>query len=284
MSVNETDTEQTEQEETGVTAGPGQRLREAREAAGLSREEVSARLRLRMELIRALEEDDVAHLPPVAFVSGYLRSYARLLELPAEELVSMLDRGDEAPALVSPVMPPHQQRSGDWPVKVVTWLIVLLLIALLAAWWFARQPERDVVVAPTAVVTPGDSIELNLPVEEHRPELLAEPPATVEEVPVVSVTPVPVVVAMAEVQLEAVSADCWVEVKDASGNQLVYELLAQGNTRTVRGKAPFDVFLGFAPAVTVYYQGQVFDHSAFQRRDVAKFRLGKAGDNKPVVE
>jgi hypothetical protein len=52
----------------------------------------------------------------------------------------------------------------------------------------------------------------------------------------------------------------------------------------VRGRAPFDVFLGNAPAVTVYYQGQVFDHTPFHRREVAKFRLGKAADNKPLAE
>lgn len=286
MTVNDPDTVQMEQEDSDVAAapaGPGQRLREAREAAGLSREEVSTRLRLRLELIRALEEDDYAHLPPTAFVSGYLRSYARLLELPAEELLAMLDRRGEAPVLVSPVMPTHQRHSGDWPVKLATWLIVLLLIALLAAWWMARQPLEQEAVPAVSVMTPGGTVDLPLPPAEEAVQAEA-PPAVVEETPAMSEPVAAAPVLMAEIQLEATHGECWVEIKDAGGKQVAYELLQAGMTRTVRGRAPFEVFLGNAPAVTVYYQGQVFDHSPFQRREVAKFRLGKAADNKPLAE
>lgn len=286
MTVNDPDTVQMEQEDGGAAAapaGPGQRLRDAREAAGLSREEVSTRLRLRLELIRALEDDDYAHLPPAAFVSGYLRSYARLLDLPADELLAMLDRRGEAPVLVSPVMPPHQRHSGDWPMKLATWLIILLLIALLTAWWFARQPLEQDTLPEAPVLTPGGTVDLPLPPAEEA--LPAEaPPAAAEDTPVVTVPPAAPPVMVAEIQLEATHGECWVEIKDAGGNQVMYELLQAGMTRTVRGKAPFEVFLGNAPAVTVYYQGQVFDHSPFQRREVAKFRLGKAADNKPLAE
>lgn len=284
MTVNhESDTEAMVQEEA-VAAGPGQRLRLAREAAGLSREEVSTRLRLRLELIRALEEDDYAHLPPLAFVSGYLRSYARLLELPAEELVAMLERRDESPVLVSPVMAPHQRRSSDWPVRVVTWSIILLLIGLLAAWWFARQPqEENVATDPVPTLRSGGIVELSLPPAGET--VLPEEPVAVEPAPAVEPSaPTPAPPALAEIQLEATHGDCWLEIKDAAGTQVAYELLKEGTTRTVRGKAPFEVFLGYAPAVTLYYQGQVFDHRPFHRRDVAKFRLGKAADNKPLAE
>lgn len=269
MTVNdESTTEPMEPAEAVV--GPGRRLLLAREAAGLSREEVSTRLRLRLELIRALEEDDYAHLPPPAFVSGYLRSYARLLELPAEELVALLERRDEAPVLVSPVMPPHQWRSSDWPVRLVTWLIILLLLGLLAAWWFARQPQEEVATAVTVpTLRSSGTVELALPPADD---------------PAPAPAPAPAPLALAEIQLEASGGDCWLEIKDAAGAQVAHELLKEGTTRTVRGKAPFEVFLGYAPAVTLYYQGQVFDHRPFHRRDVAKFRLGKAADNKPVAE
>ncbi|WP_172600372.1 RodZ domain-containing protein [Sulfurivermis fontis] len=273
--------------EVAVVAGPGQRLRLAREAAGLSREEVSTRLRLRLELIRALEEDDYAHLPPVAFVSGYLRSYARLLELPAEELVAMLERPDATPALVAPVMPLHQRRSSDWPVKLVTWLIVLLLLGLLAVWWLSRQPAEDEPAGePAMLQAPDGNVSLTLPpVTETPPQAEPQEVAVAEPSPVIGAAPpVPVPLQVTEVQLEAGGGDCWLEVKDADGKQLVYELLQDGMTRTVRGKAPFEIFLGNAPAVTVYYQGKVFDHAPFQRREVARFRLGKAADNQPIAE
>lgn len=284
MTVNDESNTEAMAQDAAVACGPGQRLRLAREAAGLSREEVSTRLRLRLELIRALEEDDTAHLPPVAFVSGYLRSYARLLDLPAEELVAMLERRDESPVLVSPVMAPHQRRSSDWPVRVVTWLLILLLIGLLVAWWLARQPqETEAVLEQVPTLRSGGTVELSLPpAGETAPpeEPVAQEPPPAAEPP----APVAAPLALAEIQLEATHGDCWLEIKDAAGTQVAYELLKEGTTRTVRGKAPFEVFLGYAPAVTLYYQGQVYDHRPFHRRDVAKFRLGKAADNKPLAE
>ncbi len=284
--------------EAAPQVGPGKRLREAREAAGFSREEVAARLRLRLDLIRALEEDDQASLPPATFVSGYLRSYARLLELPVDEIVGSLAPREEQTPIVSPVMPPRQRRSGDLPVKAVTYLIILALIALLTVWWVGRRPS-----APTAessapeVVKPGGTVELALPPAAPEAQAPAEAaanggaatttespapaaqPDTSATKPQASVAPA----AQAEIQLE-VSADCWTEIKDATGSQVLFELLKAGSTRTVRGKAPFDIFLGYAPGVTVYYQGQVFDHSRFQRKDVARFHLGKASDNAVPAE
>lgn len=283
-------------------ASVGQRLREAREAAGLSLEEVAIRLRLRLEWLRALEEDDFASLPPMAFVAGYLRSYARLLGLPAEELTSRLERREKE-AVVMPVLPPSQRRAGDWPVKVVTYLVVLLLIVLLGVWWYTSQPvEEDTFTALTPPAAPGEAVELTLPAAddvELEAEIAvdgadtveagaagemsaadgvvtAEPPAVAEEE-----SAVPSVI---EIRLEAASGDCWVSIKDATGKQLIYELVPQGGKRTVSGTAPFSVFLGYAPAMKVYYQGQEFDHSAYLRGDVARFRLGKATDNRPVTE
>lgn len=286
--MSEPNAENIEQEETSSVAAElstGARLRQAREAAGLSREEVSSRLRLRLDLIRALEEDDQASLPPATFVSGYLRSYARLFDLDVASLLASYEGRGEQPSLVSPVMPPRQRRSSDLPVKVVTYLIVLSLIVLLVVWWLTKRPQvEQVSPEEVSVVTPGGVVDLALPpvdsaaahaetpaaVEASEPAAVAEPVAPL---------PTPTVVAQAEIQLEATQAECWVDIKDASGQQVMYELLKQGATRTVRGQAPFDVFLGYAPGVTVYYQGQVYDHSRHQRNEVARFKLGKKSDN-----
>ena len=271
-------------------AGPGQRLLAAREAAGLSREEVATRLRLRLELIRALEEDDYDALPPPAFVSGYLRSYARLLDLPVDEIVDSVPAHEEPATIVSPVMPPRQRRSGDLPVKAVTYLVILVLLVLLAVWWSARRPAKPLAVtAAPEVVKPGGSVELTLPPApaEQAPAVDSSASAPVveqgteENAPLPAASPSPA--AEAEIQLE-VSADCWTEIKDATGSQVVFELLKAGSTRTVRGKAPFDVFLGYSPGVTVYYQGKVFDQSRYRRKDVARFHLGKASDNAVSAE
>lgn len=70
---------------------PGQMLAERREDWGLSVQEVAANLNLGVDTIEALEADEYSKLPGSTFVKGYMRSYARLLELDAEDLVGSID-------------------------------------------------------------------------------------------------------------------------------------------------------------------------------------------------
>ena len=67
--------------------GPGSILRAAREAAGLERAQVARSLNLEKNIVEALESDDVERLPEPAYVKGYLRAYARLLDLDPHALL-----------------------------------------------------------------------------------------------------------------------------------------------------------------------------------------------------
>ncbi len=77
-------------------------------------------------------------------------------------------------------------------------------------------------------------------------------------------------------------ADSWTEITDAAGRQLVYSLVPAGKNLVLRGEAPFKVFLGYAPGVNIYYNGDLYDHSPYQRGDVARFRIGRAEHNRPL--
>ena len=82
------------------TSSIGARLRTARESRRLTAEGVAKQLNLDVAVIQALENDDRQHLPAPIFVQGYLRSYARLLELPESELLDDYSRqSDELPPL-----------------------------------------------------------------------------------------------------------------------------------------------------------------------------------------
>lgn len=52
------------------------------------------------------------------------------------------------------------------------------------------------------------------------------------------------------------SADCWVEVRDAAGKRLVYDVIKKGEERTVPGTGPFTITLGNPSAVTVLWKGE----------------------------
>lgn len=85
---NNDNSEQDQGAEATPVSPPGQRLREAREAQGVTREDVAGELRLDTCIIEALEYGDTARLPQPVFTAGYLRSYARFIGLPPDELVT----------------------------------------------------------------------------------------------------------------------------------------------------------------------------------------------------
>ena len=64
----------------------GQELALAREARGMSQEQVADILNLTLANVIALENDDYESLPGWTYVSGYLRAYARLLGLDSDSL------------------------------------------------------------------------------------------------------------------------------------------------------------------------------------------------------
>ncbi|MGH6612273.1 MAG: helix-turn-helix domain-containing protein, partial [Burkholderiaceae bacterium] len=62
-------------------ASYGARLAWERERSGLSIGDVAARLRLHPNQVRAIERQDLARLPELAYVRGFIRSYARVVNI-----------------------------------------------------------------------------------------------------------------------------------------------------------------------------------------------------------
>ncbi|MDT8384879.1 MAG: DUF4115 domain-containing protein [Gammaproteobacteria bacterium] len=73
--------------ENAAALAPGEQLKAARLAQGLSVADVSRRLKLPPSTIESLERSEVAGIAIPVFVTGYLRAYARLLELSADDVL-----------------------------------------------------------------------------------------------------------------------------------------------------------------------------------------------------
>jgi len=119
---------------------PGGELRAAREAAGLELGEVAERLRLSPPLLRAIEADDYASLPPATFVRGYLRGYARLLGLDGDRLVAAFDEAGRTSSEPRLELPSGEGDGSGRGRRL--WLLLLLVVALAAAgaaaWWYTE--------------------------------------------------------------------------------------------------------------------------------------------------
>ncbi|HLV64513.1 MAG TPA: helix-turn-helix domain-containing protein, partial [Polyangiaceae bacterium] len=66
----------------------GQYLREQREARGISIEEISRGTRVPVSSVERIESDRFDELPGEVFVRGFVKSYARALGLPADDVLA----------------------------------------------------------------------------------------------------------------------------------------------------------------------------------------------------
>lgn len=73
-------------------AAVGRRLAELREAKGWTVDDVSARLKVAPQKLRALEAGDISHLPGVTFALGVVRSYAKMLGVDPEPFAQAMRR------------------------------------------------------------------------------------------------------------------------------------------------------------------------------------------------
>ena len=122
--------------------GPGAHLRQAREAANISADKMAASLLLGPKTIEALEADSFDRLPAPTFVRGYLRSYARLLGLPAGPILEMYDRhGFQPPPLALGVAETPQAHTSDTVVRLVTYAVGAVLVLLVGLWWHSQGGE-----------------------------------------------------------------------------------------------------------------------------------------------
>jgi len=268
--------------EKGGNDSPGRRLRAAREELELDIKTVAKKLHMNEESIVALENDNYDKFPAPIYVSGFLRNYARLLNLPAEAIVESYESlGKEAPPILSDLTSKIRRRRRKGVESWAGYLAVGGVLLILLVW---MMPSSNRVVndevqipqeaPPESMPTPPatdnpvtDSVEApdaENPAVSTQPEVASESPATDSSVPIPSDTLV-----------LHFTQDSWVEITDSTGRRVFYAMGKAGDTSTLLGTAPFSVLLGYSPGVSLEYNGKPFDQTPYVRQDVARFKLGK---------
>lgn len=118
--------------------GPGRRLKALREAQELDIGRVASLLHLSIDKLEALEADDYQRLPGSVFTQGYIRNYARLLGVPVEPLLKAYHQtgvDDVAISALKISQVRHEVHSSHFLVRLMTWIIIIGLIALVVVWW-----------------------------------------------------------------------------------------------------------------------------------------------------
>lgn len=153
MSEHSTNTPEHRHEDASI----GELLRVTREKASYSIGYVSAHTHLTEQIIIALENDEHEMIASPVYVKGYIRSYAKLLELDIEPLLGQQQSASCIECVTPQVKKPKKVRSSGAD-PVVIWssvTVVALLAGLLLTWWFHHDDSDPVELA--AVVDQFDN-------------------------------------------------------------------------------------------------------------------------------
>ncbi len=228
---------------------PGQALRHAREARSLPLYKVAEELRLTPELVTAMEEGRYDSLGPAVFARGHLRRYATLLGLAAEPLLENYEaahRDDVSPSLLPPasLRTPVAGRRSPLAVAMAVLVPAALAAIVAGAWWLqGREPASATAPAGTPAETAAspDAAALSAGQADSTPAAAGEAaPATRDP----------------DRLAFGFTDACWVEVYDATGQRLAFELAERGTARAFPGPAPWRVVLGNVSAARMTVDGR----------------------------
>lgn len=113
----------------------GSLLAEARKAKNYTIDEISGHLKISALTITALETNDMAALPAPTFTQGYIRTYAKFLEIPEDKVLDIYNRAvphDDVSDLKPRSNLPDEASSQSPLIKSITILLIIAGIAAIA--------------------------------------------------------------------------------------------------------------------------------------------------------
>lgn len=243
----------------GETLGIGERLRNAREARGLTLAAAETLTRIRAIYLQALEDEHFDRLPASVYARGFLRTYAVALGLDPDELTEAYPAAFDTPAQppvfsslpaeipIHPATPPSRARRVAITIGAVALLIVAILgfIGLQQMRQFAQPvPPKSppaVVAEPVAPVPPAANLSAPLS------------PSAPPGIPGEGV----------ELMVQA-SGTSWLLVL-ADGEQVFQGLLNKGDAKVWRAKERLTIRVGNTAAVSLRVNGQIVQPDARRR-------------------
>ncbi len=282
---------------SGQLPGVGARLRQAREMRSLSVSDVALSLKLGTRQIEALENGDWEVLPGQTFIRGFVRNYARVLQIDPAPLMEQLDSQLEKPAAslnvpeprraAMPSAQPRRDRTvvfAGFALLVVAALAYLLLPNDLSALRqsaqglidsVSRKEAAPVPAAAAPAVAPAASEPIFPPGSTQQQVMNPQAQAPAEMAPAQLASPGASAATGAggEPLRLVFSGESWVEVRDRDNKVIFSQRSPAGSEQAVNGKGPLSLVIGYAPGVKLSWHGKVVDLAPHTKGEVARLVL-----------
>lgn len=299
----------------------GSVLAEARKAQNYTVDEICEQLKIPVHVIAAIERNDLDVLPPPTFTQGYIRAYARFLEISEESVIAAYNRAvpRENQEGLKPRSNLRGEASSQSPlVKTMTMLLIFAGLAAVVYGSFQYYQEKagmmeseretqDQEFSGSSLDSPGTTaLSLKPEVQSSEPETElvageAVKPSEADDASREESESAKTVISAAvtdEVNESEENAGktaplpdtsvieifaengSWMEVRDASGARLFYNMVPKGGSKTFQGQQPFRISLGNARTTRIVINGVEIDMTKYIRsNNTAKFTVSTKEQN-----
>ena len=300
MEINTTTNSETKNDSSETV---GNVLRKKREVIGLSIDNIANQLNLDPKLIESLEKNDYVKFNIETYIKGYLRAYAKVLDLDGDTIINLYKESnpEKTPEILPNVKPKTQRNSGDKSVKLFSYIIALTVAVSILVWYqnnfLVQPPEENLNITniKTYENTNINGVDIDYKIINHtnswqwpinKADTNYESNNNVLE-PVVSKTTQDKIENTADINEVSehniqqsndtivlnLIGDSWVEIYDEEGGRLFLDLARSGKNYIINGNSPFDILLGAANQVSIEFNGSSVDIEPYIKFGIARFTL-----------
>lgn len=281
----------------------GKQLCRMREARGKSLEICAQQLHLPMRILRKIESGEYTGIDTAVYLRNYLTCYARCIgvdEDTIEDWVARLAPTRHKPNLVATGGIPHSRYLFERYTSAITYAVLTAVIVVPLVWLglegglnhgLAQMQSLEPAATSQqadATATTVDKSSSKAAAEKplmasmapfaalDRVDMLSTPATPTPATPPPAPAPVVATTPAHSLRLQ-LSEPSWVEITDADGTRLAYKLLPAGTDRTFNSSTSLQISIGNALGAQVQVDGKALDLDAYQRANVAHFRVVSEG-------
>lgn len=189
-------------------------LKNRRESLGLTQQQVSSRLKLRVSLIQQIEDNQFDSDQVATFMRGYVRSYAKYVNLDEKVVLEALDHAGDVQHQEQEMMSFSRKTKTEKHnsrIMLLTWSIFAVIAGISSLWWWQNQQQDTLSQSFVAEETAEEVVVDDLSDDQLTTSLdLIEAETPVVEAPQVVDSEV---MAEASVATETIAADVAPEVE-----------------------------------------------------------------------
>ena len=248
---------------------PGELLKEARKKKRRRYTKLSSELGIPEKYLEALEENNFSIMAGSAYVRGYLRAYAKKLDLDPELVITAFERYLKDKRKQEKSLLKKDNKKGRKQKFLFLFASILLVIALLIIFVPERNSETsenkeistyiEEEIPDTKENFPGLEVKKEVNFEQTSSTIL--PNLTISELSTDKEASSVVIEKVNDQPIKAIntiemnfSGDCWIEIMDKD-KILEYQLAKAGSSIYIEGAGPFKLIIGNSKRVELFYNG-----------------------------